>query len=402
VKKSLGPSRRALGPSGRPGRPGRLQPPLVAAGVALGLAVVATLAAAERVSIGPFVALGTESSRRGNYAEPGGGPARRGRVRGLAPTSAPKPQWTLQLRQRNLAAPVLAADGTLYVAGDRGVSAIDSAGKLLWFARAGKVGQSPTLEPGGGLLVVAGTRLLRVTGRDRWSELESGLVAAGPPLRLSGGAIAIASPAGRVHVLDPAGVHLARTPLPPSRRYRMAQLEGGSFVVSGPPRRMSVVSVRGGLRGRFEQPHDVVAGPVIGASSTVWTVGDNGVLLGQSPRGRQRARVPLGPGRIQAPPAVGRDGLLRVGAEPPVLLGLGPGGRRRFGLTLDGRPGPITLDERDAALLVTDRGYLYVVEPDGSLRFRHGVHARGAPRPVLGADGRVFIADRAGRVTAWR
>lgn len=381
--------------------PPRLLPSLTAVAVVVVLGL-ATMALAERVVIGPFAELGPEGSRRGGYAEPGGGPARRGRVSALAPTSPPKPEWTLQLQQRHLTAPVLAADGTLYVGGDRGVSAIDPAGKLLWFERVGKVGHSPTLEPTGALLAVAGTRLMRIAGKSKSAELESGLVAAGSPLRLVGGSIAIGSPAGRIHVLDAQGVHLARTPLPPSRSYRMAQLDGGSFVVSGPPRWMSVMSVRGGLLERWQQPHDVVAGPVVGRSSTLWTVGDNGLLLGQSPRGRERARIALGPGRLQAGPAVGRDGIVRVGAEPPELLGVGQGGRRRFSLRLDGRPGPITLDGNDAALLVTDRGYLYVVEADGTLRFRHGVHARGAPRAVLGADGRVYIADTAGRVTAWR
>lgn len=384
---------------------------LLAGAAATALVGAAAPALAEQVPLDRFVELSSTRSRRGAFAEPAGGPLRRGLVPLPAPAGRVKPVWTLQLRMRSLTAPVQAADGTLYVGGDAGVAAVSELGRLRWLAKVGPVAQAPTVLPGGGVLVVAGGRLQRLRPDGVASEPSVGLRVAGGLLRTTAGEVWLATPGGQMQLLDRAGTRVLAIAGEPARAYRWAAV-GDEVVAVGPPRRLHLLSPVGGLRRTLALPHAAAAGPVSGPGGTVWTVGTDGSLLGHAPAGGLRARVHLGAGRSPQAPAVGGDGALRVGASldaglaggarQDALLGLDAGGAERFRLPLDGPPGPVTLARGDVALVVTRAGTLYVVEADGRLRFRQGLRARGRLRPVLGAGGRLYVADPVGRLTAWQ
>jgi outer membrane protein assembly factor BamB len=83
-------------------------------------------------------------------------------------------------------------------------------------------------------------------------------------------------------------------------------------------------------------------------------------------------------------------------------LSLGPDGSERWRRGLDGRPGPILLDQNDTALFATSRGTLYAIDAAGELRWLLPADALRAGRPVLSSEGTVFIVFRGGLVAAYR
>jgi len=77
-------------------------------------------------------------------------------------------------------------------------------------------------------------------------------------------------------------------------------------------------------------------------------------------------------------------------------------GRVMWRLGVDGPPGSMLIDADDTLLFVGQHGGLYAIARDGELRYRAPTGLRGAGRPVLGADGSVYLVGRGGEIAAWR
>ena len=360
-------------------------------------------ARAERVAIGGFQPVAFGVSRGHPYPIEGGDGRRTGRSDARAPAAKPSLLWAKRQPMRRLQPPAIAADGTLYVAGEGGVVALGSDGTQRWFVNSGAFEHTPALTPRGELLLIERSgALLLVDRQGQAKRVNTPDPLVGSPLVTDQGTVVAGTREGAVRVFDLSGSQLTAIGPRHAPPVRVAALDGGLIASMGKDDQLLLFSVHAGLDARHHLPHESLAGPVVADDQTVFWVSDDGSLLGSSPTGRLRVSAQLGTTGLRASPAVGRDGGVRIGVYPRVLVCIGGSGDERWRRGLDGEPGDVTLDVDDTALVVTDRGSLYALEADGALRYRLALRARDVGRPVLGGDGTIYLVTRSGWVQAWR
>ena len=358
---------------------------------------------AERVPVGRYAEIRYGVSR----AHPCPAEAMDARRTGRSPirvkSDAPSLWWKLELDSGEPTAPAVAEDGTLYLGTTGGVYAGAPDGRLLWVKRVGTIERQPAFTPSGSLLVVTDSGvLLELSLRGEAREIGGGLASPGFPLVLDGGEVAVAARDGDVRVLDLQGRRLGALASRHRGAVAIARLSSGLLVSASADPFMHVFSASGAQH-RMVMLHDgIVAGPLLGDDDTIWVVRADGTLLGLSAGGRVRAQARLGAISMKSVPAVGKDGALRLGTGDDSLVCIGRDGSLRWQLGVDGRLGPVTLDADDLALAVSSRGVLYGVEPNGTRRFRVRVNAQGAPRPVPGDSGVIYIVSDNGTLSAWK
>ncbi len=315
----------------------------------------------------------------------------------------PSLRWKVEIGSGELSAPAVAEDGMLYLGSAGGVTAVEPGGRLRWARRVGAVKRQPALTPQGNLLVATDDgRLLELSPRGEVREVYRGLAAEGFPLVFDSGQVVVAARDGEVWSLDLQGRRLGAVAARHRGAVAISRLSSGLLVSAGSDPWLGVFSADGAEQRTVKLDDGILAGPVVGDDDTIWVVRADGALLGLSAGGRVRALARLQGRAMKSVPALGRDGALRLGTGADELVCIGPDGSWRWRLQVDGRLGPVTLDADDRALVVSSRGVLYGVEPDGRRRFRVRVNARGEPRPVPGEGGVIYVASDNGTLSAWK
>ncbi|MDD9938743.1 MAG: PQQ-binding-like beta-propeller repeat protein [Myxococcales bacterium] len=362
----------------------------------------AGLAAAQSVEIGRYVELPYGVGRGHPYGMTGADGRRSSRSLARAPRAAPRERWATRLSERRLLPPAILADGTLAIGSASGVSAFDTNGKPLWKVRLGQVRFTPSVTPAGELLVATYEGKLWLVERGgRQRRLESRVALSGLPLVLDGGSVVIGARDSQVHVLDLEGTELLRVPTGAREPFWTASVGGGLLAVAGPERELVLLSLHAGRERVVKLPERVTQGLAVDDRSTVWLIGDQGTLFGVGADGRFRATIPLGD-RGSTPVAIGRDGALRLGLPTREVVCIGADGRERWRRGIDGRPSAPLLDADDTLLVLSARGSLYAIDARGELLWRVRVGVHQGSRPVLGADGTIYLVGRDGLVKAVR
>jgi hypothetical protein len=182
----------------------------------------------------------------------------------------------------------------------------------------------------------------------------------------------------------------------------LALIAPGLALVAGEDRRIARVATDGHASRLVDIEWPIATTAVIGDDGSSFLLTEGGHLVVLDAGGARRASALIEPPFIVASPALGHDGDLRVGLEAGEIVCLTPEGKERWRRGLDGRPSAISIDRDDTALLVTSRGTLYAIENNGELRWLLPTGAMRAGRPVLGADGTIYLVWRGGHVAAWR
>jgi outer membrane protein assembly factor BamB len=327
---------------------------------------------------------------------------RTARSAGRVPAVAPRELWTLRLGQRRLLPPVVLSDGTLVVGSAGGLTALARDGLRLWHVELGQVRFTPTLMPSGELLVATYEGKLWVVSMDgKAHALESAAALSGQPLVLDGGSIVVGARDSQVHVLDQEGTELLRVPTGAREPFWSARVGGGLLAVAGPERELALFSLHAGLERRVPLPERVSLGLVVDDEGGIHFVGDQGTLFRIGSGGRIEATQPLDERAVTAP-VLGRDGALRIGLASRELLCVGRDGKQRWRRGIDGRPSALLLDADDTTLVMSVRGTLYAIDAAGELRWRLGSGVHRGARPVLAADGTIYLVGRDGLMKAVR
>ncbi|MDD9941331.1 MAG: PQQ-binding-like beta-propeller repeat protein [Myxococcales bacterium] len=357
---------------------------------------------AQAVPSGAYVQVPADHLLAGPYPLVDADVARSCRVVPEPPVGEPRPLWVRLLSQRVLHTPIIAPSGQLYVGGERGLTALDAHGKVLWEQALGALRFSPTLLASGDLLVVLedGGLLTVSRGGAVLARLWD-LTAQVPPLPLVDGRVALLDRRGEVHVVTPRGERHARVKLRQGGPRQLTRAVDGSILAASGTL-VTRFTADGSVLGEVDAGAAITAGPVAAGERFYLATGSEGHLHAFSLSGRPLLSAPVRRGVGFPSLCLAADGNLWMPRDPRELLSLSPGGEARFAVALDGDPGPLLLAGGDVALLVTSVGTLYAVERDGRIRFRVPVQARGLPRPVLAADGTIYIASRDGRLSAWR
>jgi hypothetical protein len=365
-------------------------------------------------------------SARPAYAASGADQRRTGRSSGLAPKDKPKLLWTVRLSGRGLVPPAVLRSGLLLVGSRSGLHALDPAsGAERWFADIGPVRYTPAVLPSDEVIAIGDTRAYRIDGSGHTRALAPELKAARAAPLLDGERIVLigsfaeadrdadASPLApssrppsapapeQLVALSINGEVLSATALGIEHPRLLASIAPGLAVAAGRDSLMSRAPTDG-FGSRVIDLGDAVSALVVGDSEETIAITETDQLIIFEASGAERRVVPGEPRAITNGPALGRDGGLRIGLESGEILSLSPDGSERWRRGLDGRPGPILLDQNDTALFATSRGTLYAIDAGGELRWLLSADALRAGRPVLGSDGTLFIVFRGGLIAAYR
>jgi len=175
----------------------------------------------------------------------------------------------------------------------------------------------------------------------------------------------------------------------------------GWVIAAGYGRDLVLVSPYGDASRRVRLTGGVAVSPVASAGAT-WAIGQSGTVWIVEPDGRATALVELGPHAVAVAPALGRDGGLRVGMRHGEVACYDASGKERWRRGIDGSPSALLLDADDTVVLLSSRGTLYAIARDGSLLWRQRTELSMPGRPVLGADGTLYLVGRGGLLEAWR
>jgi outer membrane protein assembly factor BamB len=357
---------------------------------------------AETVPIGRYVEVRVGVSQRHPYPAPGGGARRSGRSRMKAPEMAPARAWSVTLPARKLLPPTITASGLLLLGSSMGLHALDArTGEQRWFAEIGPMPLGPALAPNGEILALGGGKLVALTEQGQVRALREELFA-GAWLVLDSGSVVVGGRDGTARALALDGSELSASRIAVGGlRWSVLRSES-TVVLAGDGDELASFAVESGEQRSVRLPDRLAAGPVVGDDGTVWLLGQGGGVFTLPAAGTIRRVAELGASELGAAPAIGRDGALRVGLRHGEVVCLTPTGAERWRRGIDAQPGAILIDANDTALLVSSRGTLYAIDRDGNLRWRQALELRAAGRPVIGADGTLYLVGRGGQVQAWR
>jgi outer membrane protein assembly factor BamB len=360
------------------------------------------IAQAESVPVGRYVELPVGRAIGHAYPSSAGGVRRTGRSRFAAPAAAPARQWVVIKGERAFVPPAVRADGTLLVGTRQGVLAFDPTGALLWAHAFGSVRFTPALSGAGEAVVIAAGTLRVLSHEGKARDLALPGRVGGMPLLLESGVVVAAGVDGQAHVLGLDGAYQARVPLSDRAPRFSAFLGHELLAIAGEGALLSLLSPHGGSERTVRLPAPLTTAPIVTPERTLLGLTSAGSVIEVDAAGSVASWAEFGTGVLAQGPALGRDGGLRVGLRHGELLCMGPGGSERWRRGIDGQPSAITLDRDDTAVVISSRGTLYAIDAAGELRWRVSTELLQGGRPVLGADGLVYLVGRGGRLEAWR
>jgi outer membrane protein assembly factor BamB len=155
----------------------------------------------------------------------------------------------------------------------------------------------------------------------------------------------------------------------------------------------------GSVRWTYSAGSRTFASPAIAADGTIYVPTSAGVDA-VNPNGTRRWRWYIGIGVPFCTPAIGADGTIYVIGNPndAILIALNPNGTLRWSLYLGGtevRSSPAI--GPDGRIYVTNGqtpgGYLYCVNPDGTVAWRRYLDWEANSTPCFGDDGTIYVGS---------
>ena len=379
---------------------------LVATGILAVALAAAWVAEARPVRVGRFVEIPYGISSSHPWRTGGGDPMRTARSSIVIPSQPPNPIWSTEVGTGRSHAPAIHEDGMIYVAGQRGLSAVGPDGTVRWTSRGlGSVSGTPSLTPDGYLAVGVPSELM-VVGAARVRARSSLRGVLGSPLVLDDGSIvAVASsPSMVVQRVDAEGHRMFSSIIRTRPRGEAAQ--SGALIAVPIGAELVWMNVQGSVHRRVELGAEIALGPAVASDGAAWVATTDGVVLAVAPSGRvvTRAALEVEPTFVSNL-AVAADGSVRVPTVDAGLVCIGPNGTERWRVeALAPVTGGITVDPEGTTLLVRrgpDR--LSAVGSDGQIRWNVEIgNSGGDAAPVLGADGTIYVATFGGELQAWR
>lgn len=373
-------------------------------------AVAAVLALAARASARPV--------RIGRYAEipygispehanptEGAGPSRAFRSEHRAPTEEPSRVWEARLPIGRGFPPAVDRDGTIFVAGMAGVTALTPEGQVRWSVRLGFTSGTPSLTPDGHVAVGTQGGEVVVVSREGDVRVRArvGGAVRGSPLVLGDGSIVVGGFDRTVSRLDAEGRRIFRVVVDTQVQGTPAWDARGSIVVPV-GRELLFLSPEGDVQARALLGASIIAGPSLAQDGAAWVLSSDGALFAVERSGRVRSRsdLALRPA-IASPFAVGADGAIRIGGRDAGLLCFGPTGTERWRVdSIGALPGGVSVDADGVAVAVDVDGRLLAVDAEGHVRWRAELGTRTSGPPVLGRDGTILVVTERGTLLAYR
>ena len=348
---------------------------------------------------------------------------------GLSPflgPSAASLKWRYRVGAPVRLGPVIAGDGTVYVASDSGyVYSLRPDGTLWWRQRVGSsVSASPALASDGTLYV--GTDdgnnsalvALSPSGAVQW-RFSLGTPSHTPLTVGPDGTIYAGTDAGWLIAIDADGKEQWRfdtmtVPINPRLDSAAAVGPEGTVYVGSGCGYLHAIAPDGSPRWSvFLAMRAIRSGPTVGVDGNIICASDAGCLHVVSPEGKVLAicggSMPY-PCEIVSSPAVGSDGTVYLGLDTtgagagfrPGYLGAYLGdGTEQWQVAVGGRVRSSPAIGADGIVYVgADDGILYALNPDGTFLWKYATGDAIESSPALAADGTLYFGSRDGYVYA--
>jgi outer membrane protein assembly factor BamB len=147
--------------------------------------------------------------------------------------------------------------------------------------------------------------------------------------------------------------------------------------------------------GAYADLYGFQSAPVIARDGTVYAASFGGVLYAFYPDLSLKWSRRFANRYVTASPALARDGTLYLSAENSDLLAVNPDGTLRWAFDLEGYGGPSASPAVGrGGVIYVGADYLYAVNPDGTERWRYDTGGYVEGPPALGPDGAVYFPSR--------
>jgi outer membrane protein assembly factor BamB len=332
---------------------------------------------------------------------------------GRSPYDGPKTaalKWAFQTGNNILAAPAVAADGTIYIPSVDGyLYAVNPDGTEKWkfFLTAAFYG-SPAIGADGTVYLGTFGEFFAINpdGTLRWKTDQVQGADPGPVIA-SDGTIHIGDRESHLFAFYPDGTLKWMTELGPDFWFPPSVGPDGVVYIGADFGNLYAVYPNGILKwtlGGFGFTYRGCTSFSV-EDSTLYTGGQDDTLYALTPDGELKWTFPTGDGIIP-PPCIGADGAVYFGSEDYTFYALNPDGSLRWSLPTTGKPSSSVIDSSGTVYFGTvgadtTGNRVYAVNPDGSILWSRGLPARLVSAPAIGADGTLYIGCEDGNLYAF-
>ncbi len=355
---------------------------------------------------------------------------RTGRTMNLGP-SVPRLRWSLRTLAPIEASPLIAQDGTLYVASTDGrLYSLTSAGDLRWTFEADEgVFGTPAIAPDGSIILADLPGRIYCVGSDgslRWSYViddgPSERRVTAPTLVLPTGQALSAGWNDRIYFLGPDGKLVWQLNLDGAGQISAApstDWAGNIYVAAHDTANKNRLAVwkldpaAGAQVWKFSEDmgidrNRIISSPAIDSDRGQLYVGvartDDGVLYAVSLAGGTRVFRTVLPKGVLSSPALGRDGTVYVGCMDGSLYAVDPSSGSvywRFDTGAHYVTGSPMVDGAGNIFFGDSEGYIHALSPAGHELWLLSTRSCISSAPAIGADGTLYVTSQDSTVYAY-
>jgi len=272
------------------------------------------------------------------------------------------------------ATPTLGPDGTIYVGSwDGKLYALRDDGtsltKLWEYPTGSFIYSSAAIGPDGTIYVGAGDsnlHAIRADGTLKWKQPVADWIDSSPAVA-SNGNVVVGSWDGRVYAFDPFGIEKWRFNTGAAVLGSAAIAADGTVYIGSSDNYLYALNPDGTKRWDYATGADIEGSPAIAGDGTVYLGSNDGYLYAVRPTGTLEWRTKVG-ASVASTPAVRADGSIVVGVA-----------------TLAGAPAP---------------GRLVCLNPNGTVKWQYDAFDVVDSSPAIGPDNRIYFTDYARRLHA--
>ena len=296
-------------------------------------------------------------------------------------------------------APVIGADGTIYIGNRRGVFyAINPDGTLKWsYSSSVSIIYGSAIIGGDGTIYFCGQYALYAlnsNGTLKWNY-NAGQTLYGSPTIGSDGTIYFGCYNGKLYAVNLDGT-LKWTYTTGDYIYYSSPAIGAdeTIYIGSTDRKLYAINPDGTLKWSYQTDSDIHdSSPAIGADGTIYIGNRRGVFYAINPDGTLKWDYLVG-STIQGSPAIGADGTIYIGSANKNVYALNPDGTLKWKYATNSYVrGSPAIGADETIYFGSDDKNVYALNPDGTLKWKYttGNYVQGSP--AIGSDGTLYIGS---------
>jgi hypothetical protein len=316
-------------------------------------------------------------------------------------------KWTYDAGKPWLSSPALAADGTIYLSSETGLTALTPDGSMKWHFEAFNVMSSAAVNEDGVIYFIGrlGLYALNPNGTALWPNPRSYSTNHGffSPVVQGAGVVYVNANFGVGAVRAASGDLIWQTEkLRVCDTCAMAMGRDGSIFVTQRGGGLTALATDGTTKWETQSSDGDLSSPAVLANGTI-VLGSmtHGVHAVNSDGSEIWAFATAGP--VKGSPVVDREGNIYFGAENGDFYSLTPEGTQRWVFKAHAPiSGSAALASDGTIYFGASNKSIYALKADGTLKWKHTTRENVVSNPTISADGMVYVLDHGGTLYAFR